>query len=251
MRARSRSRCRRAGRIGPSSRSAGRRSAASRRTSSSRASCCATTWASAASRWAGSTGSPTSCPVREDRPVEHGHVAGRRAQIRVVSWSASGRERAPARRAASAPRSPATPPSAPRRPTRFDGLEPVVPRPARGPAPRPAGGRVTQRIEAADAYRELGDRVAVDDPASAEVAYRRALDFEPALPDVYVRLARDADAPGPAVRGGGAPACRPPARRPPRGRRAALRRPAAGPRPPGRGAGLPGRLRATAARRCC
>ena len=48
---------------------------------------------------------------------------------------------------------------------------------------------MTQRIEAADAYRELGDRVAVDDPASAEVAYRRALDFEPALPDVYVRLA--------------------------------------------------------------
>ncbi len=48
---------------------------------------------------------------------------------------------------------------------------------------------MTQRIEAADAYRELGDRVAVDDPASAEVAYRRALDFEPSLPDVYVRLA--------------------------------------------------------------
>lgn len=43
--------------------------------------------------------------------------------------------------------------------------------------------------EAADAYRELGDRVAVDDPASAEMAYRRALDFEPELPDVYVRLA--------------------------------------------------------------
>ena len=48
---------------------------------------------------------------------------------------------------------------------------------------------MTPRIEAADAYRELGDRVAVDDPASAEVAYRRALDFEPSLPDVYVRLA--------------------------------------------------------------
>ena len=48
---------------------------------------------------------------------------------------------------------------------------------------------MTQPIEAAHAYRELGDRVAVDDPASAEVAYRRALDFEPALPDVYVRLA--------------------------------------------------------------
>jgi hypothetical protein len=29
-------------------------------------------------------------PVREDRPVEHGHVAGRRAQVRVVSWAASG-----------------------------------------------------------------------------------------------------------------------------------------------------------------
>ena len=29
-------------------------------------------------------------PVHEDRPVEHGHVAGRRAQIRVVSWSAAG-----------------------------------------------------------------------------------------------------------------------------------------------------------------
>ena len=48
---------------------------------------------------------------------------------------------------------------------------------------------MTQRIEAADAYRELGDRLAVDDPASAEVAYRRALDYQPSLPDVYVRLA--------------------------------------------------------------
>jgi protein O-GlcNAc transferase len=48
---------------------------------------------------------------------------------------------------------------------------------------------VTRSLEAADAYRELGDRVAVDDPASAEVAYRRALDFEPTLADVHVRLA--------------------------------------------------------------
>jgi tetratricopeptide (TPR) repeat protein len=48
---------------------------------------------------------------------------------------------------------------------------------------------VSSPAEAADAYRELGDHLAVDDPATAEVAYRRALDFEPALPDVYVRLA--------------------------------------------------------------
>ncbi len=48
---------------------------------------------------------------------------------------------------------------------------------------------MTGSTEAADAYRQLGDRVAVDDPASAEVAYRRALDFEPTLADVHVRLA--------------------------------------------------------------
>ena len=48
---------------------------------------------------------------------------------------------------------------------------------------------MTPSLDAADAYRRLGDRVAVDDPAGAEVAYRRALDFEPSLTDLYVRLA--------------------------------------------------------------
>jgi tetratricopeptide (TPR) repeat protein len=48
---------------------------------------------------------------------------------------------------------------------------------------------VSTPTEAADAYRDLGDRLAVDDPASAEVAYRRSLDFEPGLADVHVRLA--------------------------------------------------------------
>ena len=120
----------------------------------------------------------------------------------------------------------------------------VVPRAARGPAPRAAGGRVTQRIEAADAYRELGDRVAVDDPASAEVAYRRALDFEPALPDVYVRLAATLVRLGRLCEAEGhlRAARRLDARH--EERRAALGRPAAGPRPHGRGAGLPRRLRA-------
>ena len=29
-------------------------------------------------------------PVRERRPVEHGHVAGQRAQVRCLEWSAQG-----------------------------------------------------------------------------------------------------------------------------------------------------------------
>ena len=86
---------------------------------------------------------------------------------------------------------------------------------------------MTQRIEAADAYRELGDRLAVDDPASAEVAYRRALDYEPSLPDVYVRLAATLIRLGRLCEAEGHLPCGAPARpAPPRGRRAALRRPA-------------------------
>ena len=139
---------------------------------------------------AGSTGWPTSCPCASDRPVEHGHVAGRRAQLRVVELVGAGHEPCVQLVALlTAPRSRATPSSARRRPRPSTSSSRLPRRVLAGLRLDAAGGRVSSPAEAADAYRELGDRVAVDDPASAEVAYRRALDFEPALPDVYVRLA--------------------------------------------------------------
>lgn len=48
---------------------------------------------------------------------------------------------------------------------------------------------MSPETEAAEGYRTIGDLVAGDDPAAAEVAYRRSLDFEPGLADVHVQLA--------------------------------------------------------------